>query len=322
VQDTVNPVSPVFGKTRPAFYYVYLLRIASMKFHFGFILCCAVLLGCANQPAQKVRPLVAVSIPPQKYFVGKIAGNLFDVLVMVPPGASPHTYEPRPSQMTELSKAQCYFATGVEFEKAWLARLAKACPSMTIINTDSGIKKIPVTEPPEELAKHAGHDHEGLDPHTWLSPLLARQQAHAIAAALSTIDPPHAELFMRNDSLFAIACAALHDSIQAIIGKKPQGTPFLVFHPSWGYFAREFGLTQVAIEVDGKEPSPAELGKIFETARKYRIKTIYVQPQFSRRSAQIIAAELGAAVVTADPLAENWEQNLLACARSIAGGAP
>jgi zinc transport system substrate-binding protein len=128
-------------------------------------------------------------------------------------------------------------------------------------------------------------------------------------------------VFLRNDSLFALECAALHDSIAACIGPTEKGKPFLVFHPSWGYFAREFGLTQIAIEVEGKEPSPSELGAALDAARKNRITTIFIQPQFSRRSSQIIAAELGATVALADPLAENWERNLLACGRAFARGA-
>lgn len=270
--------------------------------------------GCSAPPVDTAKPVVAASIPPQKYFVGKIAGDCVNVLVMVPPGASPHTYEPKPSQMATLSKAMIYFAIGIEFEKTWLELLAKTYPSMIIVHTDSAIQKIAVQEAVEQKNSRT---HEGLDPHIWLSPELVKQQARTIADALCRLDPVHAPLFIRNDSLFEVQINALQQQIRRILPSGKTGAPFMVFHPSWGYFAREFGRTQLAIEVEGKEPSPAELGAIFDIAKRDSIRTIFIQPQFSRRSAQIIAAEIGANVSFADPLAEDWESNLLRCAEAL-----
>jgi zinc transport system substrate-binding protein len=279
-----------------------------------FIAVSALFLTCSRQPAGTAGPLVAVSIPPQKFFVDKIAGGLVDVLVMIPPGASPHSYEPKPAQMAALSSARAYFAIGVEFEKAWLGKLAGIAPGMTIIHTDSGIAKLPM----EEGTEHDSAHHEGSDPHIWLSPELVKRQAATIAQALATLFPAHAATFRHRDSLFTSEIGALQDSIRLLLSARKSGQPFLVFHPSWGYFAKEFGLMQIAIEVEGKEPSPAELGAIFDLARRTNVTTIYVQPQFSRRSAEIIAGEIGARVVVADPLAESWHDNLIACARALA----
>jgi zinc transport system substrate-binding protein len=176
---------------------------------------------------------------------------------------------------------------------------------------------------PGNTPHHPGNEGQGaqgsLDPHIWLSPELVKQQAATMTRALSKIDPAHAGLFAKNDSLFSLELSALQDTIRRILSKRKQdqGMPFLVFHPAWGYFAHEFGLRQVSIEVQGKEPNPRELGAILTMARKNGIKTIYVQPQFSRRTAQIIAAQIGAQVVIADPLALDWETNLLQCARAL-----
>jgi zinc transport system substrate-binding protein len=271
----------------------------------------SLLLSCGKSPTDSVKPVVAVSIPPQKYFVEKIAGDLVDVLVMVPPGASPHTYEPKPSQMAILSKAKVYFAIGIALEKAWIGLLAKTCPAMTIVHTDSGIQKIAFHDP------DARENGEGLDPHIWLSPELVKQQAAAITDALCRMDTLHASLFRKNDSLFMVHIDTLQQDIRRTLSSLTSNRRFMVFHPAWGYFAQEFGLVQIAIEVEGKEPSPAELGRVFDIAKKDSIKTIYVQPQLSKRSAQIIAAEIGAHVAVADDLAEEWAANLLRCAEAI-----
>lgn len=276
----------------------------------------AIVLSCQKPAVENHKPIIAVSIPPQKYFAQKIAGDLFDVIVMIPPGASPHTYEPKPSQMVALSKAKLYFSIGVEFEKAWLKRLNNSYPQMIFVATDSGIEKIPM-----EDCGHGDHGFHGfqgsLDPHVWLAPGLVRQQAATMTHALCKIDPAHAALFRTNDSLFGLELSAMHDTIRQILAYKKQGRPFLVFHPSWGYFAKEFGLRQISIEVEGKEPTPGELNAILAMARANGIKAIYVQPQFSRRTAQIIADELGAHVMLADPLALDWKTNLIQCARVL-----
>jgi zinc transport system substrate-binding protein len=270
----------------------------------------AMFLYCGKADRGPQKPIIAVTIPPQKFFVEKIAGDLFSVLVMVPPGASPHTYEPKPAQMAALAKADHYFTIGTEFEKAWLGRLATTVPRLSITATDSGIDKITVSS-------EDAHDREGVDPHIWLSPELVKLQAATITRALCASFPEHAVLFKHNDSQFLREIISLQDSIKRTLSGHRDNTTFLVFHPAWGYFAREFGLKEVAIEVDGKEPSPREMTAITDLARAQDVTTIYVQPQFSRRSADIIAREIGATVAEADDLAEVWDANLFHFAKEI-----
>lgn len=270
---------------------------------------------------------VFVSIVPQKFFVQQIGRNLVDVHFMVQPGASPHTYEPRPQQMIAIAGAKLYFAVGVEFEKAWLKKIAAANPKMKVVHTDHGIKKIPMTahhHHDEEKAStqagaghktdkqdHKGHHHEneGLDPHIWLSPPLVKIQARAILKALQETDPSNRTVYETNYHRFVSQIDELDRELQqTFAGKK--GLRFMVFHPAWGYFAHAYGLKQVSIEVEGKDPKPAELKELIAHAREDGVKVVFVQPQFSAKSAEVVAREIGGQVAFVNPLAEDWLANL------------
>jgi len=281
---------------------------------------------------------VFVSIVQQKYFVQQIGKDLVDVQVMVQPGASPATYEPKPRQMADLSKTKIYFAISVPFENAWLSKIAAANPNMRVIHTDHGIEKIPMEahhhhddDPAEEhhegdrheadrdheKDEHHGeaehdedhHEHTGLDPHIWLSPPLVKIQAQTILAALQEADPAHRSVYEANYKEFA----AQIDQLDADLKKTFTGTTglqFMVFHPAWGYFAHTYGLKQVPIEIEGKDPKPAQLKELIQHAREKGIKVVFVQPQFSTKSAKLVAREIGGQVAFADPLAEDWVANL------------
>jgi zinc transport system substrate-binding protein len=266
------------------------------------------------RPALAADPMpVFVSINPQKYFVQQIGKDLVNIQVMVPPGASPATYEPKPRQMADLSKTKTYFAIGVPFENAWLDKIAAANPDMTVVHTDDGIKKIPMAthhHNAEEAHHEAGtHEHRGLDPHIWLSPPLVKIQASTIMKTLQKLDPSHRAEYQSNYRQFVAQIDELHNELKMIF-KNKQGLQFMVFHPSWGYFAKAYGLKQVAVEIEGKDPKPAQLKELIENAKEEGIKVIFVQPQFSTKSAQLVAKEIGGQVTLADPLAVNWLANL------------
>jgi zinc transport system substrate-binding protein len=275
---------------------------------------------------------VFVSIVPQKYFVDRISGGLVDCQVMVPPGVNVHSYEPRPLQMSLLSKAKAYFAIGLEFEGPWLPKFASLSPAMKIIHTDSGVPKMTMPADIEHEIDSPGdgdpdhHHHGGFDPHIWLSPELVKLQAASIEHALEQIDTVHAQIFHQNLTSFITDIDSLENRLRVILPcASAQGQnhkTFLVFHPTWGYFARDFCLTQISIEVEGKEPSPRAMKEILDIARKYRIQTVFTQPEFSRKSAEVIAHELRASVLDADALAYEWDKNLLEVARKIAAAAP
>lgn len=299
--------------------------------------------------AQAAKLPVVVSIVPLQYFVERIGGEFVDVSVMVQPGASPATYEPKPRQMAALSGAQLYFAIGVPFEEAWMPRIQAANPAMKVVNVDKGIHKLPMAEhhhegeaghqpaghdegkhedahkheaPSHEASghdMHDGHDHGGLDPHVWLSPMLMKHMADTVRKELCRADAEHAPIFRTNYAALEKGIDALDRELMDVFDAIPQEKRvFMVFHPSWGYFAMNYSLKQVPIEYEGKEPTPRILKELMEEAAELNIRTIFVQPQFARKSAEAIASHIKGTVVVADPLAYDWFANLREVAKNLA----
>ena len=278
-----------------------------------FLVSAIFLFPCGGHAQAGKKLTVFVSIPPQKYFVQQIGKQRVDVQVMVQPGASPATYEPRPRQMAAISRTHIYFAIGVPFERTWLKKIAAVNPNMQVVHTDHGIPKIAMTVNHTESEHQRQKDHQGhhgeLDPHIWLSPTLVMTQARTILNALIEIDPDHKAVYEANTDVFVSKLAALDADLKDIFAGN-QGFQFMVFHPSWGYFASAYGLQQVPVDIEGKDPKPAQLQALIEHAQKKHIHVIFVQPQFSSRSAERVAKEIGARVIIADPLASDWFANL------------
>nr|WP_319495539.1 zinc ABC transporter substrate-binding protein [uncultured Desulfobacter sp.] len=295
------------------------------KLSIFFIVISMVVVACGQAMAQT--PVsVFVSIVPQQYFVQQIGKDKVDVSVMVQPGASPATYEPKPMQMAKLSNARLYFSIGVPFETFWLDKIASANPDMTIIHTDQGIEKLPMAvhhHEDEHPADHHDesamseddhddeddHGHGGLDPHIWLSPKMVKIQAGHILDALSAEDPENKDFYTENCNAFIKKIDALDQDLGRML-KHNAGMQFMVFHPSWGYFARDYNLKMIPIEIEGKDPKPAKLQALIAHARNEGIKVIFVQPQFSTKSAQLVAGEINGQVIPADPLALDWLGNM------------
>jgi zinc transport system substrate-binding protein len=284
----------------------------------SFILLCALMGIAIPEISANDRVPVFVSVLPQKYFVQQIGKDHVDVQVMVQPGASPATYEPKPRQMAALAGARLYFSIGVAFETVWLEKIMAANPAMTLVPTDAGIRKIPMAthhhhgeEAPLDGKEDHGEtaDHGILDPHIWLSPPLVKQQAEKILEALKAVDPPHSDDYEVNYHNFVAAIERLDETLKkTFAGKK--GLRFMVFHPAWGYFAHAYGLEQVPIEIEGKNPKPAQLQALIALAREQQIRVVFVQPQFSVKRAELVAREIGGQVAFADPLALDWLNNL------------
>ncbi len=278
-------------------------------------LVCLLIVVMRVVPAAAALTRVFVSIAPQKYFVQKIGGDLVEVSVLVPTGADPHTYEPKPKQMTALSKSVVYFAVGIDFEKAWLKKIAAINPKMLIVHTDEGIEKILMPahthrQEPHQRQNKDVHSPKGTpDPHIWLSPALVKHQADHILSGLIKVDPKNERQYRKNHAVFLKELDALDGELKDWLADR-KGEPFMVFHPSWGYFAQAYGLKQIPIEVEGKDPKPAQLQSLIHKAREQGIKVVFVQPQFSTKSAEMISREIGGKIVFVDPLAENWAENL------------
>ncbi|MBF0350818.1 MAG: zinc ABC transporter substrate-binding protein [SAR324 cluster bacterium] len=257
---------------------------------------------------------LTVSIMPQKYFVEKITGNTVSVNVMVPPGADPHTYEPKPRQMMELQQSKLYFSIGIEFENIWLPRFKDINTNMQIIPTDQGIPKLGGQI--ESFEEESDHQHEWLDPHIWLSPLLVKIQIVHMLQALIRLNPEQTELYQQNYQRFQAELDQLHFELQQRF-QTAESKTFLVFHPVWGYFAQAYGLTQVPIQIGGKEPKPGQLKMMILAARKQGIHTLFLQPQISSRTADLVSRETGASLIVLDPLAYDWPATLKTATQHI-----
>jgi zinc transport system substrate-binding protein len=268
------------------------------------VLSAILLAGCTGNagggPADALQ--VTVSIPPQSTFVKRVGGEHVEVNVMVPAGASPATYEPTPAQLRALSEADAYVSISVPFEDAWLDRFAAANPDMTMVDTTKGIDRIGSPKHP--------------DPHIWLSPKLVKVQAQTICDALAALDPAHAENHRANLDEFLGDVDALDRDIRETL-EGVERRRFMVFHPSWGYFARDYGLEMVPIEVGGQEPSAAELGRLVTLAKEQNIHVIFAQPEFSTQAAETIAQEINGEVLLISPLAEDWFQNMRRVAETL-----
>ncbi len=252
---------------------------------------------------------VAVSIPPQAYILEQIAPNLVNTEVIVKPGNSPHTYEPKPSQMMALSKAKIYFAIGVEFEDSWLPKFKAQNSNLLIVHTDKNITKFPIT---------SGEEAGELDPHIWLSPKNLKVIAKNMADALIKIDANNTKEYKDNLNKFIIKLDKLDKEIKEKLSKL-KNRNFLIFHPSWGYFARDYNLKQIAVEIKGKEPSARELISVIKLAKKTGVKVIFTQPEFSQKSANLIAKELGIKVIKVSPLKKDIINNISNFANVLAG---
>jgi len=256
---------------------------------------------------------VVVSISPQLEFVKKIGGDKIETTLMVLAGKSPHTYEPKPSQMRAISHAKLYLSIGVEFEKVWLDRFKDQNPNLEVFDISKDINKTAMVE----SAHH--HKEERLDPHIWVNPINVKTIAKNIYSALSQLDSNNSKYYKKNLDSYLVELDQLDKNITNILQDVPKGSSVMVFHPAWGYFLRQYHLKQLPIEIEGKSPKPRELIQIIKKAKKEKVKAIFTQPEFSDKSAQIIAKELHIKVIKTSPLARDWAENLLRLAKNING---
>ena len=258
-----------------------------------------------------------VSILPEQTFVKAIGGDKVNVALMVLPGNSPHTYEPKPSQMKDVVKAALYFTIGVEFEKVWLPKFSSLNPEMKVVDLTAGIEKMSMASHHHE--QEQASQKESKDPHVWTAPDNVKILAKNILEALKKQDPANADYYQKNYDTFIARVTKTDTQIKEILKETPKGTKFMVFHPSWGYFAHAYGLKQLAVEVEGKSPKPQEMIMLIKEAREEKVKAIFTQPEFSDSMAKVMANELKIDVIKASPLAGNWSENLLKIAHAIAG---
>lgn len=271
-------------------------------------------------PAADQPIIVGVSIAPQAWLVKQVGGEYVKPLVLLPPGASPATYEPGPRQLASLSEAKLYLAVGVPFERVFLPRLRAKLPGLAIAPMQAGIKLRRLEGSHHHGGKELpGHQAGAPDPHVWLGPLQAQVMAVNTAQALGGIDPAHAAAYQANLKKVLEELGALNDELARTLAPL-KGRTVLVYHPAYGYLLEAYGLKQEAVELEGKEPGPRRLAELIDEAKAEGIKVIFVQPQFNPASAATVAQAIGGMVVSLDPLAYDYMNNLRALAAKIAKG--
>lgn len=271
---------------------------------------------------------VVVSILPQAEFTEKIGGDKVMVTVMVPPGANPHTYEITPGQLQEVSKAKMYakIGSGIEFELAWMDKIIKINEKMLVVDCARGVDLVVLSYKNGELVEYSEYDKtnedgsslRGVDPHIWLSPLNAKIMVENIYEGLAQIDPENQEYYKENLDSYLSELDELDDEIIRIFAGK-ENKRIMVFHPTWTYFALDYGIEQIPIEEEGKEPTAAGIRNLIDLAKEYGIKVIFASPEFSTKSAETVAREIGGSVILISSLEKNYVENIRKAAGAFAG---
>lgn len=271
-----------------------------------------------NSKAEK--PVITVTLEPQRYFTEAIAGDKFEVVSMVPKGSSPETYDPVPQQLVSLGDSKAYFRIGyIGFEQTWMERLMNNTPHIQVFDTSKGIDLILNNgNHDHNHDSHDGHVH-AVEPHIWNSAANALTIAGNTYKALRQLDKANEAYYMaRYDSL----CRRIQQTDSVIrqqLSAPEAAKAFMIYHPALSYFARDYGLHQISIEEGGKEPSPAHLKALIDLCKEEGVSVIFVQPEFDRRNAETIAQQTGTKVVPINPLSYDWEEEMLKVAKALNG---
>lgn len=264
------------------------------------ILFCTFLFSCGGQKSNPGERIITVSIAPFKYFVEAISGNDFTVNVMVPAGSDPHVYEPAPEQISKLRRSQGYISNGyLGFEMNWLERFYEANKSMKKLCLADRITPIISGH------QHEGEHVEGADPHYWVSPKSALIMAESVKIFLSEIYPEHSQTYDENYKIFISKIEELDKNSTERFASL-QRRSFMIYHPNFAYVARDYGLEEIPVEFEGKEPPPSRIKEMIDHARLDKVETIFLQREYDPKNAKAIAKEIGAQVVIVDPLSDDW----------------
>ena len=278
-----------------------------MKIYPGILFVLVSIISCRTNRDIEHKPVITVSILPQKYLLEQIVDDRYKINVMIPPGVSPATYDPTPGQLKQLSKSLAYLRIGhIGFENTWMEKIASINKSMLLFDLSSGIEYI---NNDHHHAKNED-DYCNIDPHIWISPKEVKIICFNIYVALKILDPTDSLFYEQNYHNFI----AVLDSIDREINKSLsvlKRRKFFIYHPALTYFARDYQLEQVAIENEGKAPSPVHMKRLINLAKEENIRTIFIQEQFDIENAQILAKEIEGNIIRINPLDENLQNQIL-----------
>ncbi len=280
-----------------------------ISFLFIILICC-VLYSCVNMDTKKAA--VTVTIQPQKYFAEKIAGNRFEINCIVPEGSSPESYDPSPSLLVKAGKSEAYFKIGyIGFEVAWLDKLVQNTPGLRVFDNSRGVELFVDSSHVNCIDTHETHMHFlGIDPHIWCSPKQAATVIRNMYYAFAELDPEHKSEYEENYKNL-LAEVSQVDSIFTERLAPLKGKAFVIFHPSLSYLARDYGLEQISLEFEGKEPSAKHFKEMVDLARKKGAKVVFVQKEFDRKNVKVFAEEFGGKIIEINPLNYNWVEEQL-----------
>jgi zinc transport system substrate-binding protein len=260
------------------------------------------LIACGRNSSDTGNRIITVSIAPFKYFVEEIAGDDFKVNIMVPAGADPHTYEPFPEQINKLRKSVAYISNGyLGFEMNWLDRFYE---------TNRKMKKLSLGDKIDLLSSehhHEGGHTEAADPHYWVSPRCALIMASSVKEFLCELNPSQKQKYETGYQGLILKILEVDKKARELFSGI-QNRSFMIYHPNLAYMARDYGLEEIPVEFEGKEPPPSRMKELIDRARNEHLKTIFVQKEFDLKNAKAIASEIDAHIVLIDPLSENWQK--------------
>lgn len=301
-----------------------------MKKIYSLLLITLLLTACKQPGSQQAKsngdkPIITVTIEPLRYFTEAIAGDRFTVVSMVPKGSSPESYDPTPKQLIDLAQSKAYFRIGhIGFEQVWIDRLTDNAPHLQFFDTSKGVNLIyDNSHPPHHHDADGGesaeeHHHDiGVEPHIWNSAANAQIIAGNILTALCTIDKENEKTYVERYKALNQEIEQTDSIIRQMLSAPDADRAFMIYHPALSYFARDYGLHQIPIEAGGKEPSPSHLKELINTCEKEKVRIIFVQPEFDRRNAALIAQQTGTEVVDINPLAYDWEAEMLKTAAAL-----
>lgn len=286
--------------------------------HLSFFLLIVLLLASCNAGKTKHKdgkPVIAVTIEPQRYFTEAIAGDKFDVVSIVPKGSSPETYDPTPQQLVSLGDSKAYFRIGyIGFEQVWMDRLTDNTPHIQVFDTSKDVDLIYEADEDHGDHRHAG----GVEPHIWNSTGNALIIARNIYKALCRLDKENEGYYLTRYDSLSRQIMQTDSIIRQTLQQPDCAKSFMIYHPALSYFARDYGLQQISIEEGGKEPSPAHLKELVDVCRQGDVRVIFIQPEFDRRNAEIIAKETQTRIVPINPLSYDWNAEMQGVARALA----
>lgn len=267
-------------------------------------------------------PVISVTIEPERYVAEQIAGHFFTVNCAIPAGQSPETYDPTPQEMMRISKSAAYFRIGnIGFEQAWMDAIKEQNPNMPVFDLSEGIRLIANDNDIHDVHEHNGqrHFHGATDPHIWTSARNMRTIALNMREAFISIDKANEAVYRQNYNSLLEVIDSTEQVLDSLLSPL-SGHAFVIYHPALTYFAQDYRLKQLCIEMDGKEPSPAQLKALVDAAKEHQATTVFIQQEFDQKNAELIAAETGCRLVPINPLDYDWPSSMIKIAQSLADG--